>query len=90
MPRVRLIVRGLVQGVGFRWFVASRARALGLTGWVRNRTDGAVETEAEGSREALSAFVTDVARGPSHARVSEVEQDWEETPGGHREFVIRD
>ena len=66
-------VRGRVQGVGFRWFVRERARALGVTGWVRNRPDGAVEVLAVGEDDALEMLRTLLRSGPSGARVSEVE-----------------
>lgn len=66
-------VRGRVQGVGFRWFVRERARALGLTGWVRNRQDGAVEVFAVGNEVALQKLRALLNSGPSGARVSEVE-----------------
>lgn len=66
-------VRGRVQGVGFRWFVRERARALGLTGWVRNTPDGAVEVLAFGNEDALDKLRNLLSLGPSGARVSEVE-----------------
>ena len=66
-------VRGRVQGVGFRWFVRERARALGLTGWVRNTQDGAVEVLALGNNDALQRLRNLLRSGPSGARVSEVE-----------------
>ena len=66
-------VRGRVQGVGFRWFVRERARALGLTGWVRNTSDGAVEVLAEGNDDALQKLRALLRSGPAGARVSEVE-----------------
>lgn len=62
---------GRVQGVGFRWFVVERAQALGLTGWVRNRADGAVEGEAQGAKTA--ELVEELRRGPRSARVERVE-----------------
>lgn len=67
-------VKGRVQGVGFRWFVRERARALGLTGWVRNRDDGCVEVLALGAEDALTELRSLVAAGPSGARVSAVEE----------------
>lgn len=72
-------VRGRVQGVGFRWFVRERARALGLRGWVRNRQDGSVEVLAEGDDSALHQLRIMLRDGPSGARVSDVE-DQEMTP----------
>ena len=66
-------VRGRVQGVGFRWFVRERARALGLTGWVRNRQDGSVEVLAQGNDSALGQLRAALLSGPSGARVSDVE-----------------
>lgn len=66
-------VRGRVQGVGFRWFVRERARALGLTGWVRNTPDGAVEVFAVGNDEALQRLRALLRSGPSGARVSQIE-----------------
>ena len=56
MKRIRFVVTGRVQGVGFRWFVKAEARPLGLTGWVRNREDGAVEGEVEGRDDAVEAL----------------------------------
>jgi len=66
-------VRGRVQGVGFRWFVRERARALGLTGWVRNREDGSVEVLALGEEASLRQLRSLLGTGPSGARVSAVE-----------------
>lgn len=66
-------VRGRVQGVGFRWFVRERARALGLTGWVRNRDDGSVEVLALGNEASLRQLRHLLGTGPSGASVSAVE-----------------
>ena len=90
IPRVHVVVRGRVQGVGFRWYVVRQARARDVAGWVRNRNDGAVEAEAEGGRPALEAFVEDLRQGPSRAEVTALEAHWTEGPPRHREFVIRD
>lgn len=86
--RVRLLVRGRVQGVGFRWFARDAAQELGLAGWVRNLPDGGVEAEAEGPREALARFSAELKRGPSYARVDSVEEA-EVSPRGERSFEIR-
>src|ERR1700746_212678 len=69
----RYIVRGRVQGVGFRWFVEGEARLLGVAGWVRNNSDGAVEVFAQGTREQLSALYDRLQKGPRAARVDQVE-----------------
>ncbi len=70
-PRDVLHVRveGRVQGVGFRWFVREAAVARGLSGWVRNLADGAVEVLAAGDPSALAALRATLAEGPPHARV---------------------
>lgn len=73
-------VRGRVQGVGFRWFVRERARALGLTGWVRNRDDGSVEVLAQGDERSLRQLRGLLGTGPSGANVSAVE-DQQGDPG---------
>ena len=70
----RYIVRGRVQGVGFRWFVDHEARQLGLAGWVRNNYDGTVEVLAIGSEQQLAALAAKLRRGPRAARVDEVQE----------------
>lgn len=66
-------VRGRVQGVGYRAALQDEAQKLGLTGWVRNRSDGSVETLVQGSPEALDAIVSWAGRGPAGARVHALE-----------------
>lgn len=73
MRRVRFVVTGRVQGVGFRWFVRAEARPLGLTGWVRNRPDGAVEGEVEGRDDAIEALIPCLEVGPPSAIVTNVD-----------------
>jgi len=70
----RYLVRGRVQGVGFRWFVEAEARTLGLAGWVRNNPDGSVEVLAVGSREQLSALRGRLQQGPRASRVDAVDE----------------
>jgi acylphosphatase len=73
MKRVRFVVTGRVQGVGFRWFVRAEARPLGITGWIRNREDGAVVGEVEGREDALDALEAMLEVGPPSAIVTNVE-----------------
>jgi acylphosphatase len=70
----RFLVRGEVQGVGFRWFVLRAAERLGLRGLVRNLRDGAVEVIAAGTPEALAALERALGEGPRLARVARVEK----------------
>ncbi len=71
-----MIVRGVVQDVGFRYFTYRHAHALMLTGWVRNRSDGSVEVTAEGPRDQLEALLDALRKGPPDAFVSSVEVSW--------------
>lgn len=72
LTRLHLSVRGRVQGVGFRWFALETAESLGLMGWVRNREDGSVEAEAQGTAGALDAFVERLRTGNPSAKVNEI------------------
>ena len=68
--RVRIVVRGRVQGVGFRYATVNEGRRLGLRGWARNAPDGSVEVLAEGEPDAVRALVDWCAHGPPSARVT--------------------
>ena len=70
----RFLVRGRVQGVGFRWFVESEAHKLAVAGWVRNNSDGAVELLAIGTQAQLQALQGKLWQGPRAARVDSVEE----------------
>jgi acylphosphatase len=70
----RFLVRGRVQGVGFRWFVEREAHVLGIAGWVRNNADGSVEVLAQGSRDQLLGLRSRLRIGPRAARVDDVEE----------------
>lgn len=77
MERLRILVSGRVQGVGYRWAAAEEARRLGLSGWVRNLPDGGVEAVFEGGREALEEMRDWCGQGPRFARVDRLEARWE-------------
>ncbi len=70
--RKRVIVKGIVQGVGFRWFTRRHATRLGLGGFVKNMPDGSVLVEIEGDPELVNTLIDELKRGPSHAVVEEV------------------
>lgn len=91
MTELRAVVHGMVQGVWFRGWTCDAARELGLSGWVRNRRDGAVELAARGSREVLERFLDRLHDGPPLARVGRVDAQWAEVdddPGSGR-FLVR-
>ena len=83
------MVRGRVQGVGFRWFAEHAARVEGLHGWVTNRPDGSVEVAAEGDREALHRFESRLRHGPPASRVDDVQVEDDVPTGRGGGFVIR-
>ena len=71
---IRLIIRGRVQGVGYRWWAQATARRLQLDGWVRNRADGAVELLAAGPAAAVEQLLDACRLGPPSADVNSVER----------------
>jgi len=85
----RFVVIGHVQGVGFRMFTAEAARAEGLTGWVRNRIDGAVEILAEGEDAAVRRFLVRVRRGPSRSRIDRITIEDDASTDPSAGFTIR-
>jgi acylphosphatase len=76
VPRLHAIVRGRVQGVGFRATTEREARQLGLSGWVRNLGDGSVEVEAQGDQATLEQFLAFLRIGPRGAHVASVNEEW--------------
>lgn len=81
-------VRGRVQGVFFRSFVQSHARKLDLSGYVRNRTDGSVEVQAEGEKKQLEALVKLLRTGPPASDVVAVDTTWSEYAGEYAGFHV--
>ena len=84
---VRVVIRGRVQGVGYRAWLAREAEARGLDGWVRNRRDGAVEAPIAGPEPDVNEAVAQFRRGPARARVDAVETEAAADPG--RGFTVR-
>ena len=85
----RYLVRGVVQGVGFRYFTARAARDAGLAGYVRNLADGRVEVVAEGQSAAVESLERVIRNGPPLARVDGVEVETGNPPTGYSRFEIR-
>lgn len=86
---LRVEVRGLVQGVSFRYFVVEKARSLGLKGYVTNLPDpNSLEVVAEGSREAVEELLGHVRIGPPWARVDETEARWSEASDAYPDFRV--
>lgn len=85
---VRVVVRGQVQGVGFREATVRRARELAVMGWVRNAEDGSVQIHAEGSERTVEALVSFLHDGPSLACVETVDVN-EVASEGHEQFAVR-
>jgi acylphosphatase len=90
LKQVHLIVRGRVQGVFFRAATQREARRLGLTGWVRNRPDGSVEVTAEGDEGSVRQLLMWAEKGPSAARVEDVQTRWRAYSGDFPDFRITD
>jgi acylphosphatase len=86
--RKRVVVTGRVQGVAFRAGALAQAKRLGVAGWVKNRTDGAVEAAIEGEPEAVAALIAFCRRGPRLAEVRDVQVS-DEPAEGLAEFAIR-
>jgi acylphosphatase len=82
------LVRGRVQGVGFRWYVEREAQMLGVVGWVRNNYDGEVEVLATGTREQLARLRERLQAGPRAARIDQVEEFEGQPVKGLRTFRI--
>ena len=72
MLHYHFIIRGDVQGVGFRYFTQKNASLYGINGWVRNKIDGTVEIDAEGSETNMTEFIKDVERGNRYSLVESI------------------
>ncbi len=86
--RVHLIIAGAVQSVGFRMFIDRKARELKLCGWVKNRIDGAVEIDAQGSEEAIEELLLHAKRGPSRSMVTSIRKEEREVDNTLERFEV--
>ena len=88
MIRVHLIIRGKVQGVGYRNNAKRRADLLGIRGWVKNLSDGSVEIIAQGSEQSIKEFITWCHKGALFAKVEDVVVEKNELSGDFWDFKI--
>ena len=86
--RAHIIVSGMVQGVGFRFFTVRIARKMQLTGWVRNLPAGEVEIEVEGPRGLIESLIQDLNVGNTWAHVTDMDVQWDSYSGKYTGFDI--
>jgi acylphosphatase len=89
LERLEAVVRGHVQGVGFRYFVLGLAHRADLGGWVANESDGSVRCVAEGPRPALETLLAALHEGPPGAHVASVDESWLPASGTFERFGVR-
>ena len=87
--RLHVVISGRVQGVGYRQSTCSKAIQLNLNGWVRNRSDGRVEAVFVGPRNLQVQMLEWCRQGPSFAKVTDVQANWEEQTEAYHSFEIR-
>ena len=88
MQQAHVFISGTVQGVGYRYFVRSSAKKLGLTGWVRNVEDGGVEAVFQGEKAVIEQMITLCKKGPFLSEVEHIGFEWEDQEESHKEFSI--
>jgi acylphosphatase len=89
LASAHLIISGMVQGVGYRWFVMRKAKEFDLKGYVRNLYDGDVEVEAEGYQSMIVDFANELKIGSRSAHVTDINIEWGEYENKYRGFEIR-
>lgn len=86
--RAHMYIHGNVQGIGYRYWMRSQARKLGLTGWVRNLSDGRVEAMVDGSKDKVEEIIIKCKQGPMLAGIKHLDIIWEKTKGEFEDFTI--
>lgn len=89
LKRAKIICNGLVQGVGFRYFVVRNAQRIGLKGYTQNLFTGEVLTEVEGDDGLIHELIKVLKIGPSHAHVKNCAVEWSEYKGEFKSFDVR-
>ncbi len=89
VTKAHVFIEGKVQGVFYRIWVRSKAKKLGLVGWVKNLTDGRVEAVFEGPKETIKEIIDSCWAGPSASKVEKVGVKWEKVSNRHESFEIR-
>lgn len=85
----KIVVSGLVQGVGYRFFAVDKARILGLKGYVRNLHSSDVEVVVEGEKGMISELIKELKVGPRSAEVGDIKIEWDKFKGQYKEFSIK-
>jgi acylphosphatase len=89
IARARVLISGLVQGIGFRYFVTSRAEQYPITGYVRNLDTGSVEVVAEGEKQQVYDFLRALRKGPTHAEIMNFQAEWSPPSGEFENFFVK-
>jgi acylphosphatase len=89
MASAHVVISGLVQGVGYRWFVSRKAQEYNLTGYVKNLYNGDVEVRIEGHKAMILDFARDLKVGPRSGHVTDIKIDWGEYRGDYDNFNVR-
>lgn len=84
----RIFVSGFVQGVGFRHFIRSKAKELGLTGWAKNLPDGSVEVLVQGEKSSIEQLIKQCKKGPFLSEVEKIDMRWEDSKEKFASFDI--
>ena len=85
---VNIIIKGKVQGVGYRYFTLKKAQELHIIGWVRNQSDGTVALFGQGNKNNLELLIEILQQGPSFSKVDDVIVNWEHAQAEYIDFVI--
>ncbi len=89
MASAHMVISGLVQGVGYRWFVMRKAQEYNLTGYVSNLYNGDVEVEVEGHRPMILDFARELEVGPRSGHVTDMKIDWGQYRGEYKNFDVK-